>query len=151
MSISLRALIKQGRDPQEAAGLYLNSLDDSLLRAELKPYLIKEARQIKRELSRYKERQFRPAMGPAGSLADRTPDQIIDDVLAKLMDSVFKLSDGSEVTWGEATVDQHLDSAARYRKFAADNEAQAVRHEETAERLRMTGARCLGELYGVAA
>jgi hypothetical protein len=69
----------------------------------------------------------------------------------ELLDSTFVLPDGSTVSWGDATMDQHLARQSMFEKNAAANLEGATRHLKAVEQLRATGASTLREAVSQAA
>jgi hypothetical protein len=58
----------------------------------------------------------------------------------------FALGDGTFITWGAATIEQHEQRVALLRGQIAGLSATMARHVATIARLRDTGARCLDAL-----
>jgi hypothetical protein len=67
---------------------------------------------------------------------------------AELLESEFALGDGTRVTWGEATVEQHRARAEMFQNNAAANLEGAARHRKAIAALSEAGASSLGELVG---
>lgn len=68
------------------------------------------------------------------------------EVTAELLQTSFELADGSLVTWGEATGDDHEEMVSRC-VWSAEAELQdAVRHRAAADMLRREGIACLNQL-----
>lgn len=64
-----------------------------------------------------------------------------------LLDQSFFVSpERGYVTWGDATIDDHLTRAAFLRHQAAGTIATAEKHERTVKLLRAKSAKCLYEL-----
>jgi hypothetical protein len=63
----------------------------------------------------------------------------------------FALGDGTRVTWGRATVEQHEQRIALLRKLIAGLEQTIAMHEAAIRLLRATGARCLEEIEAMEA
>jgi hypothetical protein len=70
---------------------------------------------------------------------------------AELLGSDFALADGTRVTWGEATVEQHEERAAMFQRNAVANAEGAARHLHALEALKFAGRETLNDLVGVAA
>ena len=68
------------------------------------------------------------------------------DRWASLQDQEFKLPDGSVVTWGEATIDDHLARAAAQRSLMSGIEKDAVMHERLASEMQTLGIFRLSDL-----
>lgn len=62
---------------------------------------------------------------------------------AELLSSTFGVGDGTLVTWGEATADQHRDRLEMFKSNAIANIEGAARHEAALDTLTSTGAPCL--------
>lgn len=67
-----------------------------------------------------------------------------------LLDSPFSLADGTQVLWGDATVDQHRERLAIFTRNAAANIEGAARHKAALEALSTTGAPTLREMVTAA-
>lgn len=65
---------------------------------------------------------------------------------AELLGSHFALADGTQVTWGEATRDQHIERAAMFEANVAANAEGAVRHLAAVRDLDTAGVACLNEI-----
>lgn len=63
----------------------------------------------------------------------------------EILTTEFALSDGTRVTWGEATADQHLARVSMLHDHAAANAHAASRHEAALQALADSGARCLND------
>jgi hypothetical protein len=61
----------------------------------------------------------------------------------ELLNSTFALPDGTMVSWGEASVEQHLARREMLAANARGNLEAAARHEVAIRRLRETNADCL--------
>lgn len=70
---------------------------------------------------------------------------------AELLDTEFALGDGTRVTWGEATAEQHRSRAELFANNAAANLEGAARHQKAVAALLESGASTLRDLVGVAA
>lgn len=70
---------------------------------------------------------------------------------AELLASDFAMPDGTRVTWGEATIEQHEERAAMFQRNAVANAEGAARHVQAVEQLKDSGALTLSDLVGVAA
>lgn len=65
---------------------------------------------------------------------------------AELLDSTFALADGSRVTWGDATADQHRERVDMFRRNALANLEGAARHEQAIDALMESGAKSLRKM-----
>lgn len=64
----------------------------------------------------------------------------------ELMDSMFALTDGTMVTWGDATLDQHRERIGIFEANALANVQGAARHEKAVQALERSGKRTLREM-----
>lgn len=69
----------------------------------------------------------------------------------ELLSQEFALTDGSRVTWGDATIEQHRERADLFARNAAANAEGAARHQLAVEELERAGCPTLGDLVGRAA
>ena len=84
-------------------------------------------------------------------LLDRYTEDLKMKWTAELLDSTFALRDGTVVTWGEATVEQHEDRRQMFLDNAHANMEGAARHEVAVRELRESGAATLREMVQVPA
>jgi hypothetical protein len=70
------------------------------------------------------------------------------EVTAELLGTKFALGDGTHVTWGEATVDQHRQRAELLTVNAAGVVETAARHVAAIRMIEEAGVTSLGELAG---
>lgn len=73
-------------------------------------------------------------------------EQAIVRWVRELLDSEFSLPDGSRVTWGTATIDDHLERIEMLHKNAVANLEAVTRHEAAVRALTGAGASTLSEL-----
>lgn len=66
-----------------------------------------------------------------------------------LLRQKIRLSDGREVTWGEATVQDHRERLGVFADLAVANIEGAARHERALHDLTQHGASCLNALSGL--
>ena len=64
---------------------------------------------------------------------------------AELLESGFALGDGTTVTWGEATVEQHQQRIALLTRNAAGNLQTAARHQSAVDEIERSGVACLAQ------
>lgn len=81
----------------------------------------------------------------------RFEDELRIEWTAELLASDFAMADGTRITWGDATVEQHQERAAMFQRNAVANAEGAARHLKAVEALESAGAQTLGEMVGVAA
>lgn len=67
---------------------------------------------------------------------------------AELLATEFRLPDGTAMTWGVATIDDHEARRAMFAANAVANAEGAARHIAAIEVLRTSGAACLNDLVG---
>lgn len=89
--------------------------------------------------------------GLAYITVEKIHKNVILDFNAKLRESKFAMPDGSQVAWGEATVEQHSERIEMLMKNAMGNIDAAQRHRTAIEEILTNGAKCLNDLEGVAA
>jgi hypothetical protein len=70
---------------------------------------------------------------------------------AELLSSEFALADGTTVTWGDATVEQHEQRVELFTRNAVANAEGAARHKLAIEALKQSGSPTLNDLAKVAA
>lgn len=68
------------------------------------------------------------------------------EVTQELLSSIFALGDGTRVTWGEATIEQHEQRIAMLTTSISGTVETAARHEVAVEMIRSAGVRTLGEV-----
>lgn len=69
---------------------------------------------------------------------------------SELSSSPFAPGDGSRVTWGEATIDDHRQRVAMLKGQRSGLDRTIKRHEEAIVALEKSGARCLNDLLAKA-
>lgn len=84
--------------------------------------------------------------GRITSLVATMAAEIRLETTRELLESVFALGDGVEVTWGDATVEQHRQRIALLVGNATGNVEAAVRHEAAIQMIAAADARCLREV-----
>jgi hypothetical protein len=80
--------------------------------------------------------------------------ELVDDMTAQLrikwekelLDSKFALSDGTRVSWADATIEQHEERAAMFERNVLANAEGAARHRRAIADLTHAGVGTLGEL-----
>lgn len=82
---------------------------------------------------------------------DRYAEDLRVQWTSELLDSTFALRSGAVVTWGDATVEQHVERMDIFLKNAHANMEGAARHEIAIRELRESGAPSLREMVGQAA
>lgn len=85
------------------------------------------------------------------SIIGKFKDTLHMEWTAELLDSEFATGDGSKVTWGDATRDQHADRFNMHKRNATAGMEGAARHQQAIETLDTTGATTLREAVSVAA
>lgn len=89
--------------------------------------------------------------GTLGRTLDRYAEDLRVSWTAELLDSTFAVGDGTLVTWGEATVEQHAERRQMFLNNAHANMEGAARHESALRELRASGKPTLREMVRVAA
>ena len=77
-----------------------------------------------------------------GDYTEKLRAQWTDELLA----TEFALRDGTFVSWGDATVEQHEERRSMYMEQASLSIDAAARQQAAIDELRASGARCLAEL-----
>ena len=91
-------------------------------------------------------RTFQMTVGVLGKALERYTEEMRIQWTADLLDSTFSLRDGSTVTWGDASVEQHEERRAMFIANAHVNMEGAARHELAIQQLREAGAPTLREM-----
>lgn len=79
-------------------------------------------------------------------LIDETAQQVRLETTVELLSSVFALGDGTETTWGAATVAQHEQRLQMLAKNASGVVETAALHRKAIEMIRAAGVSCLAEV-----
>lgn len=118
----------------------------------------RERARAREERGRQHRAQYRAMREANGIPLDLPADQVMALILsqfaarlklewtAELLGSSFALRDGTRVTWGQATRDQHLERVDMFVERAEVNMEGAARHEVAVRALQESGARCLDDL-----
>lgn len=64
----------------------------------------------------------------------------------ELLESTFALGDGTRVSWGEATIDQHQERVAMFMGNVAANIEGAARHEQAIVDIKTAEVSCLSDV-----
>lgn len=80
------------------------------------------------------------------ALAARIVERTTQD-WGQLLDKAFALADGTRVTWGEATVEQHEARADMLKIMAAGDLETAALHMSAVRDIRAGNAETLGEVF----
>lgn len=89
--------------------------------------------------------------GALGTTLDRYAEDLRIRWTGELLDSTFALSDGSVVSWGEATIENHAERRQMFLNNAHGNLEGAARHEVAMRDLRQSGSPTLREMVAVSA
>lgn len=129
-------------DPRDLAATLLSRLK----RADLIGLLAEEIAHAQRSLVRSVERDtFRQAF-TATTRAQKQSPATTDEAFRALFDCTFKIGDGSQATWAEATEEQHLARIAMLEKLRAGLDATIDRHREAVRLIRSHGVACLAQI-----
>lgn len=85
------------------------------------------------------------------SILNKFKDELRVEWTRELLDQKFALGDGTDVTWGHATREQHEIRLAMHKRNAIAGLEGAARHQQAIETLESTGCLTLGEAVKVAA
>jgi hypothetical protein len=85
------------------------------------------------------------------TIVDEYVDGLRIEWTAELLGSEFALGDGTRVTWGDATAEQHRARAEMFQNNAVANLEGAARHQKALEALEQSGATTLREMIGASA
>jgi len=138
------ALLEEGLQEQdEITDRILDDTPVDEMKEMLRPVVSWQVGHTLRDRTRSAEqRAFRES--PVERDAPRTVTVV--DELRDLVSKTFVLDDGTRVTWGEATVEQHQRRAAMLRTHADRVMMTADRHERAAALIAEGGATCLADL-----
>lgn len=122
-----------------------------IAQANSTPEALVRRRQLKAERDAEELRDMQMFHGVLGRALDRYAEDLRVRWTAELLDSTFTLSDGTPVTWGDATVEQHAERRQMFLNNAHANMEGAARHELALRELEASGKPTLREMVGVAA
>lgn len=105
-----------------------------------------EGRAYRDDMDAITARHDQMLFGVIGKALERYAEDLKIEWTAELLDSTFGLRDGTQVTWGDATVEQHRERRQMFLDNAHANMEGAARHEIALRQLEETGARTLHEL-----
>lgn len=80
------------------------------------------------------------------SVIEKYIEEIKLELTDELLEETFARGDGTQVKWGEATIQEHRVRARRLRRLAAGNAEAAARHELAIKLLVDSGSVTLSEL-----
>lgn len=86
-----------------------------------------------------------------GKLIQQVAEETRLETTAELLATIFALGDGTEVTWGRATPEQHELRIEMLAKNAAGVVETAARHRAAISMIRSAGVACLDEISDVTA
>ena len=81
-----------------------------------------------------------------GLMLESAKEVVRVEVLGELLDAEFALGDGTSVTWGDATVEQHEVRVEMLTKMAGGTIETAARHQSAIDHLREANATSLNDL-----
>jgi hypothetical protein len=103
------------------------------------------ARAVERQAFATLLRQMRASRATDAPPTDSpSPDAL--DAFRLLVGQRFKLGDGSEISWGQATIPQHEQRVAVLESMMRGLQDTIARHRAVIEFLRARGASCLDEV-----
>lgn len=153
-------LVGQGKSPREAAAAAVSQASDpDAIAAMATEFIIRILADRDRARGVAAERQAtRGRAMPARADVDRVATAIDQFRTAtqtrwtqQLLATTFPRGDGTVVTWGEATVDDHEARRQMFAKNAVYNLEGAARHEQAIQDLRAADAETLGDLVAAVA
>jgi hypothetical protein len=83
-------------------------------------------------------------------LIDEVAGETRLETTRELLSTIFALGDGSQVTWGDATAEQHEQRIEMLTRNAVGVVETAARHAAAVRMIRESGATCLAQIEGVA-
>lgn len=113
-----------------------------LARAVLYPLVLAHVDAVLRTRVRITEAEVIPSIRKHGARVFRPAL----DRKAMYLRMKFALGDGTEVTWGDATVDQHLARIAMLERQVAGVSQTIERHRYAVDAIRKAGVSCLADL-----
>ena len=150
----LSAIRKVAADDPTADPLDLaRSVLSGLRKDDLLPLIAREIKDAQRFHSRTVERAFFDRGFRAAVEAVPSPEEARAVALGDFMElynTRFRLGDGTSVTWGQATIEQHEIRLAMLRKLRAGLDRTIEQHERALVLLRTSGAPCLEEVREIA-
>jgi hypothetical protein len=84
-------------------------------------------------------------------LIDEVAEETRLETTRELLSTIFALGDGSQVTWGDATAEQHEQRIEMLTRNAAGVVETAARHAAAVRMIRESGVTCLAQVEGVPA
>lgn len=111
----------------------------------------KESREYKAELMRVELECRAGLFASISSAVDEFKSRLRLTWTKELLATSFSLPDGQEVTWGEASVEQHQQRVEMFAAQAALNIEGAARHRKAIEAISLLAAKCLNEIHQEAA
>lgn len=87
-----------------------------------------------------------PVMYSTDQLIAQVSEEVRLETTRELLSTVFALGDGTEVTWGTATIEQHKQRIEMLTKNAAGIVETASRHTAAVRMIEEAGATCLADL-----
>lgn len=108
-----------------------------------------ETRKREREARNHAEKKAAPAALGTVSATRALAQNIMSSISPNwhdLLDTAFRLPDGTEVTWGDASAEQHELSADALIHSSASSIEGAARHQRAAEEIRAAQSNTLRDL-----
>lgn len=96
-------------------------------------------------------RRWQMTLGVLGKALERYAEDLHIKWTAELLDSSFALRDGSVISWGDASIEQHRERRQMFLDNAHVNMEGAARHEVAIRELEASGTDTLRALVGASA
>ena len=131
----------RGYVPSNASAAALLEMSNRWARAE--------ARKNERQARSRAEKKAAPATSRTVSATRSLAQSIMSSINPSwddLLDTTFRLPDGTEVTWGDASAEQHESSAESLIHSSASSLENAARHQQAAADIRAANSSSLRDL-----
>lgn len=136
-----RLVNREALSPRVAARRAL----ENMTKAQLIEFVLPEIERLARSMDRNRVRSLE-GRALTDSPLRATPSN--PEAVAALVSECFLVPDRGMVSWGDATVADHLARAEWQRHSAQDLVADAERHEAAATLIRKRKVRCLSQIPG---
>lgn len=105
-----------------------------------------ELEKRQREREDLEETIFNRKMAMMRDVVEKIRDDLYVEWTEELLNTHFRLPNGQETTWGDATVAQHEARVEMFTKNATHQALGAARHQQAIEDIRRADAQCLNEV-----